>query len=82
MKELNDGVMYAPKKALDIGCSIGISTEYLQDAFPKETKIYGLDLSPYFLGVADYRACQQNRNIQYIHANAEKTNFVGISQII
>ena len=48
MKELNNGVMYAPRKALDIGCSIGISTEYLQDSFPKESEIYGMDLSPYF----------------------------------
>ena len=75
MKELNEGVLYAPRKALDVGCSIGISTEYLQDAFPKESSIFGLDLSPYFLGIADYRSYNQNRQIQYVHANAEKTNF-------
>lgn len=75
MKELNEGVLYAPRKALDVGCSIGISTEYLQDAFPKESAVFGLDLSPYFLGIADYRSYNQNRQIQYVHANAEKTNF-------
>ncbi len=79
IKGLNDGILYSPRKIIDVGCSVGISTEYLQDAFPKETKIFGLDLSPYFLGVADFRACQQNRNIQYIHANAEKTNFDSLS---
>lgn len=79
MKELNDGVMYAPRKALDIGCSIGISTEYLQDSFPKESEIYGIDLSPYFLGIAEYRSNKQKRNIHYIHANAENTNLDALS---
>tara|TARA_B100000035_G_C21014066_1_gene560967 strand:- start:1384 stop:2040 length:657 start_codon:yes stop_codon:yes gene_type:complete len=79
MKELNDGVMYAPRKALDIGCSIGISTEYLQDSFPKESEIYGIDLSPYFLGIAEYRSNKQKRNIHYIHANAENTNLNALS---
>ena len=79
MKELNNGVMYAPRKALDIGCSIGISTEYLQDSFPKESEIYGMDLSPYFLGIAEYRSNKQKRNIHYIHANAENTNLDALS---
>ncbi|CAM9412587.1 unnamed protein product, partial [Phaeothamnion confervicola] len=43
-----------PKRILEAGCSVGISTSYLQDAFP-EAEITGLDLSPHFLAVAELR---------------------------
>lgn len=55
---------------LDVGCSIGYSTEFFQDLFP-EANMYGLDLSPYFLSVAKYRSDINKRNISYIHENAE-----------
>lgn len=65
---------YIPYNALDVGCSIGISTEFLIKDFPK-TQMYGIDLSPYFIGVADYRSSSNNLNIEYVHGNAEKTKF-------
>ena len=40
---------------LDIGCSAGISTRTLADAFPEAASVTGLDLSPHFLAVAEYR---------------------------
>lgn len=55
---------------LDIGCSIGISTEYIYNNL-KNNKVNGLDLSPYFLSIAQYRAKKQSLPINYIHANAE-----------
>ena len=55
---------------LDVGCSVGISTEYLFKNL-KNNKITGLDLSPYFLSVAQYRVKEQNIPLNYIHANAE-----------
>ncbi len=61
-----------PKSALDMGCSIGISTEYLQNCFPK-SKIDGIDLSPYFIAVAAYRNTEHKLGINYIHGNIEKT---------
>lgn len=60
---------------LDVGCSGGISTEYLKRGFPSVSNIYGLDLSPYFISVGAFRAKQQNTNIQYVHGNAEETPF-------
>lgn len=63
-----------PRKILDIGCSIGFSTESYNKAFPK-SKIWGLDLSPYFLSVATYRKQKFGHTIDYIHANAENIPF-------
>jgi ubiquinone/menaquinone biosynthesis C-methylase UbiE len=59
---------------LDIGCSIGVSSEFLAKTFPR-SNVTGLDLSPYFLSVASYRAQRQSNRIQYIHANAEAIPF-------
>lgn len=59
---------------LDIGCSIGISTEYLYEAF-NNSNIYGIDLSPYFLSMAMLRSNVADFNINYTHQNAEYTNF-------
>ncbi|KAK7830454.1 putative phycocyanin operon protein w [Quercus suber] len=39
---------------LDVGCSVGVSTGYLADKFPS-AKVTGLDLSPYFLAVAQFK---------------------------
>lgn len=66
---------------IDIGCSIGLSTRYLANSFP-DAKMVGLDLSPHFLSVARFsqmypdrvlfeRPAEQNRNITYVHGNAE-----------
>lgn len=63
-----------PKTALDIGCSIGVSTEWLHREFPT-AKITGLDLSPHFLSVAKFRACKYNQSIHYVHENAEDMSF-------
>ncbi len=61
-----------PKDILDVGCSIGMSTFALQDLYP-QANITGLDLSPYFLAVANYRARNNNRQISWVHASAEAT---------
>ncbi|GAV60146.1 DUF1681 domain-containing protein/Methyltransf_11 domain-containing protein [Cephalotus follicularis] len=60
---------------LDIGCSVGVSTRFLAEKFPA-AKVTGLDLSPYFLAVANFnekkRAPRQNP-ISWVHANGEDT---------
>lgn len=60
----------APKVIADLGCSVGLSTFALQEAFP-EAEITGVDLSPYFLAIAQYRARQyrdpQFRNLHPHH---------------
>lgn len=61
-----------PRDILDLGCSVGMSTFALQNIYP-QAKITGLDLSPYFLAVAHYRAGQRDTQITWLHAAAEST---------
>ena len=61
------------KYILDLGCSIGLSTEFLQKKFyPKF--ILGIDLNPYFLSIASYRSKYKSLPISYSHQNAEDIN--------
>lgn len=48
----------APEAIVDIGCGVGMSTAAFQTTFP-QARLTGIDLSPYFLAVAQYR--QQER---------------------
>ena len=65
-----------PKKILDVGCSIGISTEFLYRDFRDISSVDGIDLSPYFIALADYRAENQKLKIDYTHGNAENTPYI------
>ncbi|MBD2451060.1 class I SAM-dependent methyltransferase [Nostoc sp. FACHB-152] len=62
----------SPQDILDLACGVGLSTFSLQEVYP-QAKITGLDLSPYFLAVANYRAQQRQANIDWVHAAAEST---------
>ncbi|BAZ38165.1 type 11 methyltransferase [Calothrix sp. NIES-4101] len=67
-----------PQTILDMGCGVGMSTFALQELYP-EAEITGLDLSPYFLAVAQYRSQQRQINnlqpkINWVHEKAESTN--------
>ena len=55
---------------VDIGCSVGISTECLVNAF-RNAYVIGVDLSPYYLAVATHRGHQNGNPLHYVHANAE-----------
>ena len=61
-----------PKKILDLGCGTGSTTLMLKQAFT-QASIIGLDLSPYMLVVADYKAQQVGLNIDWQHGLAEDT---------
>jgi ubiquinone/menaquinone biosynthesis C-methylase UbiE len=61
-----------PQDILDLGCSVGMSTLALQALYP-QAKVTGVDLSPYFLAVARYRAQERAANIHWVHAAAEST---------
>eukprot|EP00884_Botryococcus_braunii_P016524 jgi/Botrbrau1/3555/Bobra.0078s0012.1 len=55
IQEFREEVGARPVEAiLDEGCSVGISTTYLAAAFP-DAHVTGLDLSPNFLAVAEYK---------------------------
>jgi ubiquinone/menaquinone biosynthesis C-methylase UbiE len=60
------------KQILDLGCGVGMSTFALQEIYP-QAQITGVDLSPYFLAVAQYRACNNNQKINWVHSAAEAT---------
>ena len=61
------------RNILDIGCSIGLSTEFLQKKFCPNF-IHGIDLNPYFLSIASYRSKYKSLPISYSHQNAENVN--------
>jgi ubiquinone/menaquinone biosynthesis C-methylase UbiE len=71
----------APQEIVDLGCSVGMSTFALQALYP-QAKITGVDLSPYFLAVAQYRS-QKRGTAQtaptWLHAPAESTGLPSAS---
>jgi ubiquinone/menaquinone biosynthesis C-methylase UbiE len=62
-----------PRAILDLGCSVGMSTFALQEVYP-QAKVTGLDLSPYYLAVAQYRARERHADLKWVHAPAEATD--------
>ncbi len=70
---LKEQISHAPQDILDVGCGVGLSTFALQDTYP-QAKIAGLDLSPYFLAVANYHSRKRNAKIDWLHAAAENTD--------
>ncbi|GAX79902.1 hypothetical protein CEUSTIGMA_g7342.t1 [Chlamydomonas eustigma] len=68
-----------PENIVDVGCSTGMSTRWLAGQFP-EASITGVDLSPYFLAVAEWEQRQRRvPNIKYMHALAEQSGLPSAS---
>ncbi|MBR8829169.1 MAG: class I SAM-dependent methyltransferase [Gomphosphaeria aponina SAG 52.96 = DSM 107014] len=67
-----------PQNILDLGCSVGMSTFALQEIYP-HAQVTGLDLSPYYLAVAQYSSREKNAKIQWVHGKAENTEFADAS---
>jgi ubiquinone/menaquinone biosynthesis C-methylase UbiE len=68
-----------PQRIVDLGCSVGMSTFALQRTFPT-AEIVGVDLSPYFLSVADYQSRQRElTRVRWRHAAAENTGLPAAS---
>jgi ubiquinone/menaquinone biosynthesis C-methylase UbiE len=70
----------APERTniLDLGCGVGMSSRALQSAYPAAT-VTGLDLSPYYLAVANYRGREKGEKILWRHAAAETTGLADAS---
>jgi ubiquinone/menaquinone biosynthesis C-methylase UbiE len=56
---LQQHIPHPPQAILDIGCSVGMSTFALQSVYP-QAQFTGVDLSPYFLAIAQYRSHQRS----------------------
>ncbi|GLC37056.1 hypothetical protein PLESTB_001396400 [Pleodorina starrii] len=81
-----------PSSIVDMGCSTGMSTTWLATQFPTAAAVTGLDLSPYFLAVAEWerrqnlaaadagKQQQPSAPIRYIHGLAERSPFADGSQ--
>ena len=69
---LREQITNKPKDIIDIGCGVGMSTLALQELYP-ESNITGIDLSPYFLAVARYRAQRLGKQANWIHSAGEYT---------
>jgi SAM-dependent methyltransferase len=66
-----------PQDIVDLGCSVGMSTFTLQATFP-QAHLTGVDLSPYFLAVAQYRS-PASASPHWVHAAAESTGLPAAS---
>ncbi len=62
----------APTAIADLGCGVGMSTATLQATFPT-AKATGVDLSPYFLAVAQHCNAASGQPLTWHHAAAEAT---------
>lgn len=71
---LIDKIRVKPQYILDLGCGTGSTTLMLQEKFPN-SQVIGLDLSPYMLIVADYKARTKNLPLKWVNCDAKKTNF-------
>ncbi len=67
-----------PNKIIDLGCGTGTTTLMLKKAFPN-AQVMGLDLSPYMLAMAHYKAKGAGLAIDWRHGIAEKTGLAASS---
>lgn len=63
-----------PRRILDLGCGTGSSTLILKQAF-STAEVIGLDISPYMLLMAEYKAKKSNLTISWQQGLAEATSF-------
>ena len=75
---IQEQLAITPATILDLGCGVGMSTFALQEIYP-QAQVTGVDLSPYFLAVAQYRAQQSQQDIRWVHAAAESTGLADAS---
>ena len=70
----NNHPTLAPKKILDMGCSVGHSTVPYAQAFP-DAEVHGIDVAAPMLRYAHARAEELGEKVHFSQQNAEETNF-------
>lgn len=63
----------APQKILDLHCTVGLSSFFLQETYP-QAEITGLDFSPHYVTVAHYLGQQGQKELTWVHALPEATS--------
>lgn len=71
---LVERVQGQPRRILDLGCGTGSTTLLLKQSFP-EAEVIGLDLSPYMLFMADYKAQETGLTLELFQKHAAETGF-------
>ncbi len=64
---------YQPKTILELGTSLGLTTNYLADALPEEGKLYTLEGDPNILAFASEEILARDKNIVTISGNFDDT---------
>ena len=77
-KAVIDNLGGYPNKVVDLGCGTGTTTLMLKNAYPN-AQVMGIDLSPYMLAMAQYKARQAGLVIDWRQGLAEKTNLAASS---
>jgi ubiquinone/menaquinone biosynthesis C-methylase UbiE len=78
---LKTQIKIEPKEIADLGCSVGMSSFAMQKIYP-QANITGVDLSPYYLAIANLRARENEENqgkFKWVHAPAENTGLAAES---
>jgi|MEHZ01.6.fsa_nt_MEHZ011604636.1_4 ubiquinone/menaquinone biosynthesis C-methylase UbiE len=70
----NNHPTMAPRKILDMGCSVGHSTVPYAQAFP-DAEVHGIDVAAPMLRYAHARAEDLGEKVHFSQQNAEQTNF-------
>ncbi len=63
-----------PKRILELGCGVGVSTVAAASAFP-EAEVYGVDVGGAMLRYAHARAEHLGQRVHFVQGNAERTDF-------
>ncbi|XP_024400668.1 uncharacterized protein [Physcomitrium patens] len=70
---------FTPRAIVDLGCASGLSTFGLHQVFP-DAHVIGVDLSPFFISVANFRVKEQAESLQdqkspvhFLHGAGEYT---------
>jgi ubiquinone/menaquinone biosynthesis C-methylase UbiE len=75
---LQQHLPYVLEKIVDLGCGAGMSTFSMKQTFP-QAELTGVELSSYFLAIAQYQGEQQSITTQWKHAAAESTGLADAS---
>jgi ubiquinone/menaquinone biosynthesis C-methylase UbiE len=65
---------FAPKRILDMGCTVGHSTLPYKEIFP-DAEVWGIDVGAPVVRYAHARASAMGRDVNFAQMNAERTQF-------